>query len=65
MDSAITASEAAVPGLIRSDPRGPGITREKTQDGFRYRDPSGALVTDPGTLQRVRALVLPPAWRDV
>jgi DNA topoisomerase-1 len=56
---------AAVPGLTRSDPRTPGITREPGPDGFRYRDPSGALVTDPATLNRITALVLPPAWRDV
>src|ERR1700753_2906404 len=65
MDSWTPAGKAAVAGLIRSDPRGPGITREPAPDGFRFRDPSGALVTDPGTLGRVRALVLPPAWRDV
>src|SRR6201996_2162575 len=65
MDSVMAAGQAAVAGLARSDPRGPGITREAGPDGFRVRDPSGALVTDPGTLARVRALVLPPAWRDV
>ena len=57
--------EAAVAGLHRSDPRGPGITRERTADGFAYRDPSGALITAPETLQRIRALVLPPAWQQV
>ena len=29
---------AAVPGLTRSDPHGPGITRERIGGGFRYRD---------------------------
>ena len=57
--------EAAVAGLHRSDPRGPGSTRERTADGFAYRDPSGALITAPETLQRIRALVLPPAWQQV
>ena len=33
--------------------------------GFQYRDPAGLEVTDPATLQRIQALVLPPAWRDV
>jgi DNA topoisomerase I len=56
---------AAVPGLTRSDPHGPGITRERTSEGFRYRDPSGAVVTDPPTLQRIGALVIPPGWKDV
>ena len=56
---------SAVPGLNRSDPRGPGITRVRAGDGFGYREPSGADVTDPATLRRIRALVLPPAWTDV
>ena len=56
---------SAFPGLNRSDPRGPGITRVRTDDGFGYREPSGADVTDPATLRRIRALVLPPAWTDV
>src|ERR1700761_462809 len=59
------AGPAAVAGLHRSDPSGPGISREQSPDGFRYRDPSGALVTDPATLHRITTLVLPPAWRDV
>jgi DNA topoisomerase I len=63
--SADTSSPAAVPGLTRSDPHGPGITRERAGEGFRYRDPSGAEVTDPGTLRRIGALVIPPGWKDV
>ena len=30
-----------------------------------YVDADGARVTDPDTLARIRALVLPPAWQDV
>jgi len=56
---------SAVPGLTRSDPRAPGITRVRAGDGFGYRDPWGAEVTDAGTLRRIRALALPPAWTDV
>jgi DNA topoisomerase I len=56
---------SAVPGLTRSDPRVPGIIRVRAGDGFRYRDPSGADVTEAATLQRIRALALPPAWADV
>jgi DNA topoisomerase I len=56
---------AAVPGLRRSDPHRPGITRERTTAGFRYHDPSGADITDVQTLQRVGALVIPPGWKDV
>jgi DNA topoisomerase-1 len=56
---------AAVPGLTRSDPHGPGITRERISGGFRYHDLSGTEVTSPETLHRVNALRIPPAWTDV
>jgi len=56
---------SAVAGLMRSDPRSPGITRIRAGDGFRYRDPSGADVTDTQTLARIRALAIPPAWTGV
>jgi DNA topoisomerase-1 len=56
---------AAVPGLMRSDPRSPGITRERGRAGFRYRDPSGAEVSQREPLQRIGALAIPPAWTDV
>jgi DNA topoisomerase I len=60
-----TQNAAAVPGLIRSDPHGPGITRVRTSAGFRYLDPSGADVTSPEALSRIGALVIPPGWKDV
>lgn len=42
-----------------------GIRRERTAGGFRYRAPDGALVRDPATLARIRALAVPPAWERV
>ena len=54
--------DAAVPGLTRSDPHGPGISRRRDGARFRYDDPSGAPVTDAETLLRIKALVIPPAW---
>jgi DNA topoisomerase I len=63
--SAPSPNAAAVAGLIRSDPHGPGITRVRTSAGFRYRDPSGADITSPETLSRIGALVIPPGWKDV
>lgn len=42
-----------------------GIRRRRRGKGFSYVDDSGARVTDPGTLARIRALVIPPAWTDV
>jgi DNA topoisomerase-1 len=50
---------------MRSDPHGPGMSRERTADGFRYRDPSGAQVTEDQVLRRIAALGIPPAWKDV
>lgn len=65
MNSGAEPVPSAVPGLMRSDPRIPGITRVRVADGFRYKDPSGADVTEAAALQRIRALAIPPAWRDV
>jgi DNA topoisomerase IB len=65
MSAAALSLAAAVPGLTRSDPSGPGITRERSGEGFRYRDPSGAEVTQPEAVQRIGALAIPPAWTDV
>jgi DNA topoisomerase I len=59
------ALAAAVSGLVRSDPHGPGITRARSGDGFRYLDPPGAEITDEETLQRIRVLRIPPAWENV
>src|ERR1039458_6987799 len=56
---------AAVPGLVRSDPHGPGITRARSREGFRYLDLSGAELTAGQALQRIRALRIPPAWEHV
>jgi DNA topoisomerase-1 len=43
----------------------PGIARQRRGKGFIFRDATGRVITDPRTLARVRALVLPPAWTDV
>jgi DNA topoisomerase-1 len=60
-----SAPAAAVPGLTRSDLRSRGIVRERSSAGFRYRDPSGADITQGETLRRIGALAIPPAWQDV
>jgi len=43
----------------------PGIRRVAAGDGFAYRDPDGHRVNDPETLDRIRALAIPPAWTEV
>jgi DNA topoisomerase I len=43
----------------------PGITRHRSGRGFSYRDPQGRRVQDASTLDRIRALAVPPAWQEV
>ena len=42
-----------------------GIRRLKTGKGFRYMRSGGAKIEDATTLKRLKALAIPPAWRDV
>ncbi|MFI0739374.1 DNA topoisomerase IB [Streptomyces sp. NPDC021100] len=51
--------------LHHSRPTEPGYVRVRHGRGFRYRDAEGAPLSDPDALARIRALVIPPAWRDV
>src|ERR1044072_1929480 len=51
--------------LRRSDCSGPGISRRRRGSGFSYLDPEGGRVGDEDTLERIRGLAIPPAWRDV
>jgi DNA topoisomerase-1 len=51
--------------LRRSDCGGPGITRRKRGGGFSYVDPEGGGIRDDDTLERIRGLAIPPAWREV
>ena len=60
----VAAKEGAV-RLQRVAPDGPGYSRRRRGRGFSYHDEDGTPVTDPETLHRIRALAVPPAWRDV
>jgi DNA topoisomerase-1 len=42
-----------------------GIGRRRSGRGFRYVGPDSTPIRDPATLARIRALAVPPAWRDV
>jgi DNA topoisomerase IB len=60
-----TAVESGGTGqLTRSDLSTGGIRRRRCGRGFRYLGPD-APVTEPRTLARIKALVIPPAWEDV
>ena len=43
----------------------PGIRRERSGAGFRFRYATGELVQDAAVLQRIKSLVIPPAWQEV
>jgi DNA topoisomerase-1 len=51
--------------LRRVDSSEPGIRRVRRGRGFSLVSPDGVAVSDPQTLERVRALAIPPAWKDV
>ena len=55
----------APPGLRYVCDNGPAIQRRRAGKGFVYLDAKGRRVTNPGALQRIRSLVIPPAWTDV
>jgi DNA topoisomerase IB len=51
--------------LIRSKLDGPGIARKRRGKGFAYYGPDGELLDDPDAEQRIKDLVIPPAWKNV
>jgi DNA topoisomerase I len=53
------------PGLRYICDSGPAIRRRRAGKGFVYLDAKGRRVANVDTLQRIRALVIPPAWTDV
>src|SRR3954470_4034075 len=51
--------------LRRSDCSGPGLHRLRRGRGFSYVDEDGRPVGDAEVVERIRALAIPPAWKDV
>jgi DNA topoisomerase-1 len=43
----------------------PGIARTRNGAGFVYRTRSGAVVRDKAVVNRIKALAIPPAWREI
>ncbi len=64
-DQTIPADELRAAHLTYVSDLDPGIRRRKAGHGFNYLDTQGKPVTDEPTLDRIRALVIPPAWTDV
>src|SRR4051812_22121238 len=61
-DPAVAARKAGLRYVARTSQ---GIRRVARGKGFGYRLPTGGMVHDKATLERIRKLAVPPAWRDV
>lgn len=59
------ASIARAAGLVYVTDAAPGFARRRAGKGFGYRDPQGQAVRDVPTLERIRALAIPPAYTQV
>jgi DNA topoisomerase-1 len=56
---------ARAAGLRYVTGEGPGIVRRRRGKGFEYLGAEGKPVRDKRTIERIRSLVIPPAWTDV
>ena len=52
-------------GLRYVDDSKPGLRRKRNGKGFRYIDGQGATIRDPGEIERLKGLAIPPAYTDV
>jgi DNA topoisomerase-1 len=65
-EAVVDAKDAAeYAGLTYVSDDRPGIRRKRSGRGFRYESSQGAKVSDAATLERIKALAVPPAWTDV
>lgn len=58
-----TAAKAAVLHYVADGES--GLSRLRQGKTFAYRDAKGRAVRDARTLERIRSIVIPPAWTDV
>jgi DNA topoisomerase-1 len=58
-------SPIAVPSLEHRSAEELDIRRVRRGKGFSYHHPDGSRVSDAETLERIRGIVIPPAWTDV
>lgn len=61
-DPKVSACEA---GLRYVTGEGPGIRRRRAGNGFVYIGADSKPVRERATLERIKSLVIPPAWTDV
>jgi DNA topoisomerase-1 len=58
-------SPVVVPSLRHCSPEDLTLRRVRRGRGFSYHATDGSRITDADTLDRIRAIVIPPAWTDV
>jgi DNA topoisomerase-1 len=63
--AAVMAQEAREAGLRYTSDDSPGITRRRRGKSFLYLAPDGKPLRDRAALERIRRLVIPPAWEKV
>lgn len=63
MDEHVEAAREA--GLRYVNDTMPGIRRKRAAGGFTYVNADGRRISDREVINRIRALVIPPAWTDV
>ncbi|MCA1748651.1 MAG: DNA topoisomerase IB, partial [Sphingomonadales bacterium] len=51
--------------LVYVDDDLPGIARRRYGKGWGYIDPEGERIADEDEIERLNALTVPPAWKDV
>jgi DNA topoisomerase-1 len=64
-DESVPVAELRAADLTYVSDLDPGIRRRKAGHGFNYLDVDDEPITDELTLDRIRKLVIPPAWTDV
>jgi DNA topoisomerase I len=65
LDSAASLDSARAAGLRYVSDDQPGIHRKRAGRAFSYIGPDGQRIPDPRVIQRIKALVIPPAWTNV
>jgi DNA topoisomerase-1 len=65
VSAAVCSPAELIDDLTRVDVNTPGWSRRRRGRGFSYHDERGRLLIDPEALARIRALAIPPAWREV
>ena len=63
LDDPVASAEDA--GLRYLPDTVPGVRRRRAGRGFTYEDPDGTRISEPGRLEWIRGLAIPPAWTDV